>query len=99
LWVNTFVNELKASGYGTILYGNKSIFKDNTSDNFGSIPLWHAQYLNEPEISNPTVSPGWQKKGEQGWSIWQFSSQGRVNGYGKDVDLNAMKVDFFNKYA
>jgi len=94
LWINTFVSELKANGYDTILYSNKYFFQDKTSNNFGSIPLWHAQYLLTPEVSNPSIASGWND-----WKIWQFSSQGKVNGYGGDVDINAMKESFYNKYA
>ena len=94
MWINTFVSELKANGYDTILYSNKYFFQDKTSNNFGSIPLWHAQYLLTPEVSNPSIASGWND-----WKIWQFSSQGKVNGYGGDVDINAMKESFYNKYA
>jgi len=90
---------LKAKGYDTILYGGKYIFQDKTSNSFGSLPLWHAQSPNEPEMTNPNVASGWQRKGEQDWGIWQFSSEGRVNGYDNNVDLNAMKKSFFDKYA
>jgi GH25 family lysozyme M1 (1,4-beta-N-acetylmuramidase) len=94
LWINTFVNELKANGYDTILYGNRYFFQDKTSNNFGSIPLWHAEYLQTPEVSNPTIASGWKD-----WKIWQFSSKGKVNGYGGNIDINAMKESFYNKYA
>ena len=52
LWINTFMNVLKTNGYDTILYGGKPIFTEKTSNNFGSHPLWHAQYPYTPEVTD-----------------------------------------------
>lgn len=97
LWINTFISVLKDKGYDTILYGNRNFFDTKTSGNFGNIPLWHAQYPKEPEMTNPTVAKAWQKNGQQNWTVWQFSSQGRLYGYNGDIDINAMKKKYFNK--
>lgn len=100
-WINTFISELKNAGYDTILYGNKPWFSENTSNNFGSHPLWHAQYPTHPaspEMTNPTVANGWIKNGLQNWTAWQFSSQGMVNGYNNIIDINVMKKDYFDSH-
>ena len=93
LWINTFITVLKNSGYETILYGGKEFYDKYTNNNFSTQSLWHAQYLYHPETSNPTVANGWQKNG---WTIWQFSSQGKISGYLGNVDLNAMKKNYFD---
>jgi lysozyme len=92
LWINTFVNVVKSKGYEVMLYGNAPFFKEYTSNNFGSIPLWHAAYPPDPERSNPKIANGWKD-----WSIWQFSSNGRLSGYNGRLDINAMRKDFFKK--
>ena len=99
LWINTFIAVLKNNtpSYNVILYGGKYWFDDYTNNNFGSVPLWHAQYPQKPEQTNPTVANGWVKNGVQNWTIWQFSSKGRTFGYTKNLDINVMKKDFFDK--
>lgn len=95
LWINTFISELEKSGYKTILYGGKFWFDEYTSANFGNVPLWHAQYPKYPEMTPPTISSRWTD-----WSAWQFTSNGRINGYtANTVDLNMMRKDFFNKHS
>ena len=100
LWINTFMNVLKTNGYDTILYGGKPIFTEKTSNNFGSHPLWHAQYPYTPEVTDPSIASGWAKPNpKEGWTVWQFSSQGKVKGNQNsknEIDLNMMKRDFFN---
>jgi len=100
LWINTFISTLKTNNYDTILYGGKPIFTDKTSNNFGSHPLWHAQYPYTPEVTDPSIASGWAKPNpSEGWTVWQFSSQGKVKGNPNsknEIDLNMMKRDFFN---
>ena len=93
LWINTFISELNAAKYVAGIYCGKPWIDAHTSNNFGSIPLWHAQYPNNPEWTDPTIASGWND-----WSIWQFSSQGRITGNAGNVDLNAMRAGFFNLY-
>lgn len=95
LWINTFIAQLKTRGYDTVIYGNKFFFQDKTSNNFGANKLWHAQYPQTPEVTDPTVASGWQKNGRQNWTVWQFSSQGKIKGYNNDLDINMMRRDFF----
>lgn len=99
LWINTFIAELKKANYDTVIYSGQPWLDEYTTSNFGSIPLWHSQWPKKPEQTNPTVAKAWQKGEEQNWSVWQFSSEGVINGNKRNnVDLNAMKESFFNKY-
>jgi lysozyme len=92
LWLKTFIAELKTAGYDTIIYGGGGALKDCTSANFSPTPLWLSQYI-EPELNNPNPPKGWD------WTIWQFSSMGKVNGITENtVDINAMKKTYFDKY-
>jgi len=93
-WINTFINVLKDADYDTILYGGKYWFEGNTSDDFGDIPLWHAQYPNDPEMSNPNIANGWKN-----WTAWQFSDFGKVTGVkSPKLDVNAMRKRYFDSY-
>ena len=89
-YINTFISKL---GKNVILYSNKSFFEDNTSLSYGTYPLWIAAYLNNPEINLPKIPNTWSE-----WKIWQFTEKGQINGYNGDIDLNMMKIDFFNKF-
>ena len=101
-WIETFIAVLKSHGYDTMLYGGRYFFNDYTTNKFGNIPLWHAGYTSDPEQTNPTVARGWQKTGDKGiqnWVMWQFSSEGTLNGYIGNLDINAMKKSFFDSYS
>ena len=65
----------------------------NASPEFGENPLWIAAYLNNPELSLPTLPNGWTN-----WKIWQFTEQGQIGGYDGNIDLNIMKKDYFNQF-
>ena len=106
LWINTFISVLKSKGYNnTILYSGKPWLDDHTTGNFNNITLWHSQYPQKPEQTNPVIASAWTKpnpdptKGNEGWTIWQFTPQGKVKGNQNsenNIDLNMMKRDFFN---
>ena len=105
LWINKFLEVVKAAKYNTILYSGKPWLDDHTTGNFNNITLWHAQYPYTPEVSNPKIASAWAKpnpdpkKGNEGWTIWQFTPQGKVKGNGdpkNEIDLNMMKKDFFD---
>ena len=88
LWIDTFIKELKNAKYDTIIYSGKPWLNDHiTTSNFNSIPLWHAQWLQQPETSNPTIANAWKD-----WTIWQFSHSN------DRLDLNLMKKDFFDSH-
>jgi lysozyme len=93
LWVDTFIKELKNAKYDIIIYSGKPWLDDHiTTSKFNSIPLWHSQWLLQPEITNPTISNAWKD-----WIIWQFSSNGKINGYTGNIDINVMRKSFFNQ--
>jgi lysozyme len=90
LFINTF---LGAFDEVTILYSYKLFFDANTNHTFGLNPLWIANYVSNPEKNLPTLPKGWNE-----WKIWQFTDKGRINGYKGNIDLNIMKIDYFNLF-
>jgi lysozyme len=103
IYVSTFIDVLKSNGYSTIIYSYKSFLDDNGITNFGNNKLWLANYMNypttNPERDLPSLPTGWKGKDwltHQNTPIWQFSSQGQINGIQGHVDINVMKKDFFN---
>jgi GH25 family lysozyme M1 (1,4-beta-N-acetylmuramidase) len=99
LWIDTFINELKNNkpSYNTIIYSGKPWLDDHTTGNFNNAPLWHSQYPQKPEQTDPAIASAWAKPNKrEGWIAWQFSPSGKPNGYNKGVDISAMKKDFFD---
>ena len=95
LWINTFINVLKNAGHDTIIYTGKPWINENTTNNFGEYPLWHAQYPKQPEVTNPSIATGWKD-----WTVWQFSSKGKVKGIKTaGLDINAMKKNYFDSHT
>lgn len=88
-FINTFITNFPS----VIIYSNKSFLQDNTALSYGAYPLWIAAYLNNPEVSLPSIPIEWSE-----WKIWQFTDKGQVDGYNGDIDLNIMKKDFFNQF-
>ncbi|MDC3417408.1 glycoside hydrolase family 25 protein [Aquibacillus salsiterrae] len=80
----TFLSKVKQAGFEVMLYANKDWLTSKLSDK-GLEPYhkWLAQWNNKPT---------YQKQ----YSIWQFSSTGRVRGIKGNVDLNWAYVDFGN---
>lgn len=73
--IKGFCEEMKAQGYEPMIYASLSWFKDCLDMSKLTYRIWCAQY-------NTTC----QYKGEV--SLWQYTSTGRVNGYGDVVDMN-----------
>lgn len=91
------------TGITPFLYMSKSVarqFKWEVGRNF---PFWCAQYKKSPPttyVSNPwTDTKGWGAW--TGCKIFQYTSKGRLNGYGGDLDLDLsyMNVDEWNTYT
>lgn len=104
-FVSTFIDILKSNGYSTIIYSYKSFLDENGITNFGNNKLWIANYMNypqtNPERDLPGLPSGWKATASnwqtnQNVPMWQFTSQGQVNGISGNVDMNIMKKDFFN---
>lgn len=92
-FITAFIAGMNAHGITTIFYSYKSFTDTNTTPIFGKQPLWIAAYLSNPEANLPKIPNGWID-----WKIWQFTENGRIDGYTDDIDLNIMRKDFFNKF-
>lgn len=78
--VLAFVDELKQYGYETIIYGNgKSFMLMMDITKIDGIDKWFADY-----VAADDYTPYFPYD----FSIWQFSSQGYMQGITGDVDLN-----------
>lgn len=86
-WVNRFVRHLKdISGVWCWIYANPWRFNQGGVES--NCARWIASY---PEVSHPSFvqAASWDCPNADGNVVaWQFCSDGRVNGYGKDVDCS-----------
>lgn len=74
----SFINRIKESGYDTMIYGNlNTMFKMIDLKEFEDCPKWFAYY------TYPVYFP-------YEYSIWQYSSTGKVDGIEGSVDLNIL---------
>ena len=81
--VLTWLEEVeKASGRRPIIYTDNG-FADKvlTDSRLSRYPLWIADYATEIH----SLPKPWQKSG---WSLWQYSEKGRVDGVTGDIDIN-----------
>lgn len=91
-WVLKFAMEVyRLTGVHIFLYMSKSVTRRrNWAEVAKDVRLWCAQYANQEHTdykSNPWTDNG----GFGAWksdTIRQYSSKGRVTGYGKDLDIN-----------
>ena len=105
IFIKAFIDTMKANGYETMIYSGKYFIDDHQIKNQSNYPLWMPNYMNitagiNPEVNLPPVPDGWWD-----WDIWQFTSQGIVDGVppaglsdAKGVDLNVVKKDFLNRF-
>lgn len=99
-WVNRFVRHLKdISGVWCWIYANPSRFNQGAVES--NCARWIADY---PSVVHPTFSQAsnWDCPTANGNVVaWQFCSDGRVNGYDKDVDCSIYYGDeeSWRKYA
>ena len=72
---NAFCTDIKNAGYVPGVYANLNFFKNYL--NYTSLKkyysIWLAQYYVEPQLES---------------DIWQYTSEGKVNGIGGNVDMN-----------
>jgi lysozyme len=80
--VQTWVDHVEAAtGKRPVIYTGSYFWDDNVrSSAFSSYHLWTAHYT---QAACPLTSSSWSR-----WTIWQYSSTGRVTGITGDVDLN-----------
>ncbi len=83
--VRTWLQEVeRATGRRPILYTRASFWTAQMGSGFGGYPLWVAHY----GVSSPNIPAEWS-----GWTFWQHSDAGRVDGISGDVDLNWFNGD------
>ena len=91
-WISGFVTEVKnKTGLYPIIYSTTDWWKSCTgnSASFGNDPLWIAAYT--ANSSPGTLPAGWPAGG---WTFWQYTSQGTVNGISGNVDLDQLSPGF-----
>ncbi len=69
-------------GVKPIIYTNVDFYKRNLGSEFDQYPLWVAHYY---QTRQPRIA--------RGWSFWQHSDEGRVNGIVSKVDFNVFNGD------
>ena len=69
----------EAAGLAPILYTNSGFWNRLDTQQFGSYPLWIADY----GVSSPTLPTGWTS-----WTFWQYSQSGQIPGIQTSVDLD-----------
>lgn len=98
-YIERWVQRVKDAGYEVMIYTAPQYLKNVSTDYLSSYPLWYGRPTNvngsmNPEIWEPTTPiNSWNN-----WTIWQFSFRGNVSGVNGEVDLNAMRKSFFDKY-
>lgn len=65
-----------------IIYTNVDFYNRHLDKEFDSYPLWVAHYY---QLQQPRI--------RRGWSFWQHSDEGRVNGITSKVDFNVFNGD------
>jgi lysozyme len=89
-WCRRFLKYLqKRTGKQVMVYTGGS-FARSLGAALGEYPLWVAHYGVNTPISNGT----WKE-----WSVFQYSSSGKVTGIAGNVDMNVMDVDFFRRFV
>lgn len=77
------------TGITPFIYMSKSVCRAYSWDN--SFPLWVAQYKDRKPVYGYQTAPWTDKKGYGAWnapSIFQYTSQGYLPGYAKNLDLD-----------
>ena len=99
-WVNEFVNRVHdRKGVWPIIYANPWRFDQGGVE--PNCARWVASY---PNVAHPSFddAEGWSKPDADGNVVgWQFCSDGRVSGYGGDLDCSLFYMDevAWGKYA
>lgn len=76
-----------ATGKSPVIYTSKSAWYEMTGDAcdelFSDCALWTANYTTAPE---PLIPPCWDT-----WWLWQYTSDGHIDGFPGRTDLNRLK--------
>lgn len=80
--MRTFLERVESAGYFVGLYGSASSITTHTADDIKSrYTIWMAHWTQQTNYSGS-------------YGIWQYSSEGKVNGISGNVDLDIAYVDF-----
>lgn len=78
----------RLTGVVPVIYSGASFAKTNLADKaFAKYPLWIAHYGVETPMGNDV----WNT-----WSIFQYTSDGKIDGYTGRLDVNAAEPEFIN---
>jgi lysozyme len=96
-WAVTWLREVEqATGRAPVLYTG-AFFAVESRAELAAFPLWMARYTAHPEIDpEPTrirLAP--TREPWPAWSVWQFTSVGRVPGVNGNVDRNVADPAWF----
>ncbi len=78
-WLEIVENHYKVK---PIIYTNVDFYKRHLGSEFDIYPLWVAHYY---QLKQPRI--------QRGWTFWQHSDEGRVNGINGRVDFNVFNGD------
>jgi len=98
-YTQAFIETMTASNYDVMIYCRTDLVKKWNLYNYSKYPFWVARYMdlrrNNPEVDEPTIPKEWKN----GWTAWQFTPAGMIDGVRGNVDLNVMKKGFIEKYT
>ena len=81
--VLAFMKTIAKAGYQPMFYCGYYFLKDNlVASQLKDYPMWLAQYYKTPVCNRP-------------FSVWQYTSSGRVDGINGNVDMNIGYVEFW----
>lgn len=93
-----FLDTIKAAGYTPMMYGNTSCYANNDDRGFdvsrleNKYEIWVAQYFYKNEnnelYNSFTEALNRSTSYDRNYSVWQFSSGGKVDGIAGNVDLD-----------
>ncbi|MFC4808871.1 GH25 family lysozyme [Paenibacillus sp. GCM10023250] len=90
-WCAEWLQEVeRLAGHPVMIYTGASFARSNLGQALGKWPLWVAHYDTDTPMANPT----WAQ-----WAVFQYTSEGAVNGIRGNVDVNAMEQSFFDAYG
>ena len=80
-----YMDKISNAGYRPMLYGNKEwLIKEVDLTKLSGYEVW---------LSQPGDLPDYPYK----FSMWQYSTSGKINGITGDADLNICFLDYSNK--
>ncbi|WP_103110498.1 GH25 family lysozyme [Brevibacillus reuszeri] len=88
-WCHSWLETVeKRSGHSVMVYTGASFAKTYLGAKLAKWPLWVAHY----GVNQPMENPIWQR-----WSVFQYTSSGKVSGIAGNVDMNEMDSTFWSE--